>query len=281
MNRPEPALSFYRASVFHARLRPCARRFRYGVLSMLVDIDRLGTADRSSRIFSVGRFNLLGFNAADHGPRDGSSLRTHVEALCESAGLSQKPCSIDLMCFPRILGFVFNPLSVYFCKDAGGQLVALVYEVRNTFGEIHNYVALAQADAKGFIDAHECEKDFYVSPFIDLGLRYRFLAQAPGETLGLKIIESDGNGVLLTALLRGERLPMNAWHLARAAFDTPLAGFKVLAAIHWQAFLLLCRGLRLRPRPAPPLAASIARLSPSSRPASERPAHRPYHVGLK
>ena len=278
MNRAEPALSFYRASVFHARLRPCARRFRYSVLSMLVDIDRLEEANRSSRIFSVVRFNLLGFNPVDHGPRDGTSVRTHVEALCESAGLSQKPCSIDLMCFPRILGFVFNPLSVYFCKDAGGRLVALVYEVRNTFGEIHNYVALAQADAKGFVDAHECEKSFYVSPFIDMGLRYRFLAQAPGETLGLKIIESDGDGVLLTALLRGERLPMNAWRLARAAFDTPLAGFKVLAAIHWQAILLLCRGLHLRPRPAPPPGASIAHLSRS---VSEKPAHGPYQVGLK
>ena len=281
MNRAESALSFYRASVFHARLRPCERRFRYSVLSMLVDIDRLGEANRSSWIFSVGRFNFLGFNAADHGPRDSSLLRTHVEALCERAGLSQNPCFIDLMCFPRILGFVFNPLSVYFCKEASGRLVALVYEVRNTFGEIHNYVALAQTNANGVVDAHECEKNFYVSPFIDMALRYRFLAHAPGETLGLKIIESDDDGVLLTALLRGERLPMKAWRLARAAFDTPLAGFKVLAAIHWQAILLLFRGLHLRSRPAPPLMASIAHLSPPSRSSSEKLAHRPDRVGSK
>lgn len=240
---------FYAADIFHARLRPVARRFRYRVLSLLIDIDRLPEADRCSRVFSVGRFNLLGFNSADHGASDGGPLRPHVEAQCRSAGVDSAISRILLLCSPRILGYVFNPLSVYFCLDAEGRAAALVYEVHNTFGERHFYVARAASDAGGAIPPHECDKGFYVSPFLDMSLRYRFRARVPDDALSLRIIERDQDGVMLTAIWQGKDIGLRAGRLLRVAFDTPLAGFKTIAAIHWQAMLIWLAGVGVRTRP--------------------------------
>ena len=256
----QPAITFYRARVFHARLRPITRRFRYRVLSILVDIDRVQQKCEMPAAFSVGAFNLLGFDMRDHGRRDGSTLRPYVEELCAGAGVA-RPASIVLLCAPRILGYVFDPLSVYFCLDGDGCVSALIYEVRNTFGQSHCYVAPTPADAAGRIQPHECDKTFYVSPFMDMQARYRFLVEQPGETFALRIIERDSEGTLLTAIWRGERFHASTAKLLRCALDTPLAGFKVIAGIHWQALFLWLAGMRLRPRAPAPTAPGLAQLS--------------------
>ena len=252
-----PAIRFFRSKVFHARLRPHPHRFSYTVLSMLIDLDRLDEAHNQRSVFSVGGFNILGFSPADHGPCDGSALRPHIEALLAKAGTGQAPHRLLLLAFPRLFGIVFNPISVYYCYDRADRLTALVYEVRNTFGQIHSYVAPVALTATGDVPAHERDKLFYVSPFMDMPLRYRFLIDDPGETFRLKIIERDAQGPVLTALMKGDALPDSSAAMLRAAFASPLFGFKVMIGIHWQALKLWLKGHHLRPRPAPPARASF------------------------
>ncbi len=183
---PRPAVSFYRSHVAHVRVRPHPHRFSYAVPLICVDIDRLDDAGKLPPIFSVGAFNLMSFKPSDHGARGARPLREHVEALVRNGGVTSGLERIELVCMPRVLGSAFNPLSVFYCWSPAG-LAAVVYEVRNTFGERHSYVMRVEAGGGGSLAPHECDKLFYVSPFMDMALRYRFLATAPGETLNLKI----------------------------------------------------------------------------------------------
>ena len=252
----EPA-TLYVGKVMHARMKPVAHRFTYDVFSLLLDIDRLEDAARASAVFSVGRFNLLSFSEADHGPRDGTPLRAHVDALLHEAGLDA-PARVLLLCYPRILGFTFNPLSVYWCYDAAGALVALVYEVRNTFGEMHTYVAPirdGEISEAGVRQARD--KIFYVSPFMDMAMRYHFRLLPPGDRIGLRILETDAKGPMLAATFSGEREPFTTRALVAACARLPLMTLKVVAAIHFEALRLWIKGLRLRPRPTPPAPASF------------------------
>ena len=125
----------------HERFQPFSHRFTYKVFSAFLDIDRIDELSARLWLFSRNRFNLYSFHDKDHGPRDGTALRPHVERLLTAANASFEPANIRLLCYPRILGHVFNPLSVYYCYDAANVLRALIYEVRNTFGEHHSYVA--------------------------------------------------------------------------------------------------------------------------------------------
>lgn len=258
-----PALSaplvFCDAQVFHARLRPHGLRFRYAVTSLLVDLDRLDEADRISALFSVGRFNLFGFDARDHGQTDAASLRAHVDDVHAATGLA-RPARVVLSCFPRLLGFVFDPLSIYVGYDARGRATSAIYEVRNTFGERHSYVTALSTQADGLPAPHEIDKLFYVSPFMDMALRYRFLLTPPcAEGFAVKIIERDRDGVVLTALMQARAFAPSAGALLARVLRTPLMGFKVLAAIHWQALRLWAKGHRLRARPPAPEPVSARR----------------------
>ena len=251
-------VQFCDARVFHARLRPHGLRFRYDVTSMVIDLDRLEEANRACPLFSVGGFNLFGFHERDHGAGDGSPLRAHVEGLLRKAGM-ERPARIALCCFPRILGFVFDPLSIFCCFDESGAASAVVYEVRNTFGERHSYVMRLSPDAQGAVAPHECDKIFYVSPFMDMALRYRFrLTPASADGFALKIIERDHEGVVLTALIEARAFAPSRTALLTRLARTPLLGFKVLAGIHLQAVKLWAKGHPLRARPAPPAPASAS-----------------------
>lgn len=268
-----PPVRLAAADVFHARLRPHGLRFRYAVLALFVDLDRLGEG-AGLPFFSVGRFNLFGFYPADHGPRDGSSLRAYIDRLHGAAGLA-RPHGITLVCLARVLGYVFNPIATYCCTDAQGRTTSLIYEVRNTFGERHTYLFPVREGADGTVGAHECDKVFYVSPFMDMPLRYRFLTAPPhGDDFHLKIIERDHEGVVLTALMRARAFAPTRAALLLYLAATPLAGFKVLAAIHWQALRLWLKGHRLRPRPAPPPDVSTGEAGEFSLPPADIPSSR-------
>lgn len=256
------AVAFYDSKVFHARLRPHAHRFSYSVLSLVIDLDRLREADAMSRLFSIGRFNLLSLSPRDHGPCDGSDLRAHVDRLLAAQGLA-RPQRVLLMCMPRIAGFGFNPLSVYYALDGQDRVAQIVYEVRNTFGERHSYVMQPDETAERPAP-HEADKIFYVSPFMDMALRYRFLTQAPGEALSVKIVERDAQGVVLTALLSGKAFQPTTPALLRRALSSPLLGLKVMAGIHWEALRLWLKGHGLRPRPAAPAPHSFNEPGPYS-----------------
>jgi uncharacterized protein len=246
-------LNLYAGKVMHMRLKPQAHRFSYRVFSILIDIDRLAEADQQSRLFSVDRFNLAGFDASDHGPRDGTPLRPYIDKLLAEAGLLEKASRVVLLCYPRILGYVFNPLSVYYAYDAADRLIALVYEVRNTFGEHHSYVAPVR---DGEIDVagvkQERDKLFYVSPFMPMQQRYLFRMRPPGEDIALRILVRDEAGPVLSAAFHGKRIHVTAAALLRQILRIPLLFVQVLGGIHWEALKLWMKGIRLVERPAPP-----------------------------
>ena len=245
--------AIYIGNVMHARFSPRQHGFRYRVFSILLDIDHLDTAHAACRWFSVNRFNLFSFHERDHGPADGSSLRAWAERILHDAGINPAGGSLELLCFPRILGYAFNPLSVWYCRDHDGKLQAVIYEVRNTFGERHCYLATPRE--RYLQDGETCDamKRFHVSPFMPMAMRYRFHVMPPGELLDVLIDEFDSNDQrVLRARLQGIRRPFTDAVLVRCFVSMPLMTFKVIAMIHWQALRLLLRGFRFHGKPAPP-----------------------------
>jgi DUF1365 family protein len=264
---PGSAVSLVRGTVMHARMKPKVHRFNYKVFNLLIDLDRLDEAGRASRFFSVGgRFALAGFREGDHG--DGSTpLRDHVERLLAPAGVDLAGGRVLLWCYPRILGFVFNPISVYFCYRADTALAAVIYEVRNTFGEMHSYVApVLPSEISPAGLRQERDKLFYVSPFLDMPLRYHFRLLPPGDSVRIRILETDAEGPILAASFNGRRQDLTSTRLLAACLAIPFMTLKVVAGIHWQALKLWLKGVGLRGRPAPPTAASY--VDPPARPAA-------------
>lgn len=240
----------YVGRVMHHRLQPKPHRFTSGVFTLLLDIDRLTEVDSRLHLFSVERANLFSFRSEDHGPRDGRPLRPWVEAELRRAGIDRIPATIRLLAMPRFLGYVFNPLSVYYCYGADQNLLAIVYEVKNTFGGQHPYVLPVEPEAAlaGKVRQH-CRKNFYVSPFIEADTTYRFHLNDPSERLSVLIREEIGAGPLLIATLSGERRPLTDKQLAIQAFSHPFLTQKVIASIHIEALKLWLKGIRLQPRP--------------------------------
>lgn len=251
-NTISPAVSLYFGKVMHARLKPKLHRFNYRIFSLVIDIDRYEEAAKQSRFFSVNKAGLVSFHEKDHGTRDGSSLRVHIDKLLHDGDMLS-PARILLWCNPRILGYTFNPLSIYFCYDENDNIMALVYQVNNTFGQTHSYVArvtdenLAQASIKN--TANKC---FYVSPFLDMNLRYDFSIQPPKEKLTIRILEHDDNGPILSATFYGFQKALNTKNLILGIFKTLGLTWKIITGIHFEALILWFKGMKLRPRPLPP-----------------------------
>ncbi|WP_181701851.1 DUF1365 domain-containing protein [Chthonobacter albigriseus] len=255
---PPEAAVLYRGEVMHARLKPLSHRFVYKVANLMIDLDRLDGADRLSRLFSVGRFNLFSFRESDHGRRDGKPLRPYVDALCAEGGVP-RPERVLLLCYPRVVGFVFNPISVYFCLDGQDRPTALIYEVRNTFGESHTYVAAVeegQVTSAGI--RQERNKVFFVSPFMPMEQRYHFRVLPPGRAVRIRILETDRDGPTLAATFVGEETPLTSATILRIAVGRPLHTVKVVAGIHWEALKLWFKGAPYFSRGQPPAPVSHA-----------------------
>jgi DUF1365 family protein len=251
-----PFLSaIYAGKVTHKRLRPRKHFLRYRMFYMLLDIDEIDHIAREHRLFSRNRFNVFSFFDRDHGNKSaagngGSHLRAYVEDHLRSAGMTPDGGAIRLMSMPRIFGYVFNPLSVYFCHDRAGNLTALIYEVDNTFGQRHSYVFPLDDTVGGDKPLHQkCAKEFYVSPFIDMGLRYDFTITLPGEVALLVINGSDGDGLIIATVFGGTRHEFSDRQLLKLALAYPLLTLKVIAGIHWEALWIWLKGVRLKRRP--------------------------------
>lgn len=245
-----PSAGLYLGRVMHHRLRPRRHRFVYRVFSLLIDLDRLAELDRL-RLLSVNRPNLLSFQERDHGARDGSPLRPWVEAMLAARGLDLAGGRVLLLCFPRLLGYVFNPLSIYYCYDAQGRLAALVYEVKNRSGEQHAYaLPLTCQDGPDGPARQSARKAFYVSPFLEMAARYRFKLDPPGERLAVVIQQEVAQATTLVATLTGTRRPLTDAQLLRAVLRMPLMTYKVILGIHYEALRLWLKGLPLQPREA-------------------------------
>jgi hypothetical protein len=254
-----PPASLYVGRTTHSRLGPHPHSFSYGLFQLLIDIDRVDEAVRGSRTLRRGRFGLFSFDERDHGARDGSPLRGWVEARLSKAGIAVSAARIRLLSFPRMLGFVFNPISIFFVEAAGGRLEAVIYEVNNTFGQTHAYVAPAAGAA---CERQEADKKLYVSPFYGVEGAYRFLVTPPAETFDLVIAKSVDGRPDFTATLSAKRRNLTDAALLKLFFAMPLMTLGVVAAIHWQALILWLKGAPFGARPAGPRAGmSVGRAS--------------------
>jgi DUF1365 family protein len=255
------AAELYVGHTSHVRFKPQPHKFRYGVFQLLIDLDRLDEAFARLRTLGLGRFGLFSFDARDHGARDGQPLRAWVEAQLTAGKVKASAAQIRLLCFPRILGFVFNPLSIFFINDAKGRLEAVIYEVNNTFGQTHAYVMPAAGDGD---QRQEADKAFYVSPFYGVEGGYRFRLSPPAKTFDLVICKQVAGETDFVATLNAQRRPLTDGALMRLFFAMPLMTLGVVAAIHWQALRLWFKGASFHSRPPGPRAgASVGRASSS------------------
>lgn len=283
---PSPATAFmigaplrsalYVGHVMHVRPGVHRHRFRYRVVSLLLDLDELGELDRRLAIFSVERPNLFGFRNRDHGARDGSALRPWIEAAFADAGRPLDGGRILVLCFPRVLGYVFNPLTVYWGYHPDGRLAGVLYEVKNTFGDQHGYLIPADPDRRpGAPLIQTADKCFHVSPFLPMEGGYRFRLDEPGERLRvlIRLVGPDGADRLI-ATQTGVRQELTDARLLASLATHPWNTVKVTAGIHWEALRLWRKGAPFHDRPDPPatpvsrgrdLAARSTRAAPGTR----------------
>ena len=232
--------AIYSGKVVHRRLRPKAHLLSYRVFSLLLDLDRLNDIEGRQSVLRINRFGVLSFLERDHGDGSGN-LRRWVDDRLLDAGFNPLFLRVRVLCYPRILGYVFNPLTVYFCEDAAGTTRVILYQVNNTFGERHTYV-VPVAEPHTPI-RQTCDKAMYVSPFTPMDCRYDFAVVPPGDDVGVTIRQSDADGPLLNASFTGTHRSLTTGNLLVALARHPLMTLKVIAGIHYEAFRLWRKGV--------------------------------------
>jgi uncharacterized protein len=239
--------SLFAGDVVHQRARPKRHRLRYSVFYLALDLEEASSVGAALRLFSVNRFNLFSFHERDHGDASSLSLLEQIRTKLRAAELDASG-AIVLTTMPRILGYAFNPLSVYFCYRKDGALAAILYEVNNTFGQRHTYLIPAIPDADGLV-RQESTKSLYVSPFLDTDMSYAFVAAPPKERVAISITALDAQGPVLFTRLSANRVPLADRTLLRTLLAFPFLTLKVVAAIHWEALRLWLKGVRVTERP--------------------------------
>lgn len=219
---------------------------------MLIDLDELETLSASTKLFSFNKWNITSILNKDHGARDGSDIKAWVLKHAQKRGLDFSDGKIFLLSFPRMWGYVFNPLTVYYCYSPEGELKAILYEVKNTFGEQHSYLIEVNPEDNQNIK-QETDKIFYVSPFIEMACRYKFRITPPSEDFSVAIHQYMKDGKILTATWEGTYLPFTTTNLRHCILKHPLMTFKVIAGIHKEAFHLWRKGAKYYSRPSKPL----------------------------
>ena len=227
--------SIYNGTVIHKRLKPKIHFFKYKVFSLLIDLSDLNYLNKKISFFSYNGFNLISFFDKDHGDRDGSSLIDWVKKNLTENNINSENIRIKLLCYPRIFGYVFNPLSVFFVYDYNENLISVLYEVKNTFGEQHTYVFKAENNN---LLQHNCSKKFHVSPFIEMNCNYFFKILRPSEKISVVIDQYQLNEKILYASQDGKRVDFNSKELLKSYLKHPLMTFKIISAIHFEAFKL-------------------------------------------
>ena len=232
----------YSGSVIHKRFKPKEHFFKYKVFSLFLDLSELNELDDKLNFFSLNKFNLISFHEIDHGNRDGSSLLDWVKNNLSKNNVSTVNIRVKLLCYPRILGYVFNPLSVFFVYDQNENLISILYEVKNTFGEQHTYFFKVENQNK--LIQNNCSKKFHVSPFIEMNCNYFFKILNPAQKLSVIIDQYDQKGKILFASQDGERSDLTSKNLMKSYLKHPLMTFKIISAIHFEAFKLWMKGIK-------------------------------------
>ncbi len=234
----------YNGEVTHTRFKPVRHFLKYKTFSLLVDLDEIDHLDNSIGIFSYNKFNVFSFYDKDHGERDGSNLKDWVLANIDKFNIQGDINKIKILCYPRIFGYVFNPLSIFYCYE-NEKLKAIFYEVKNTFNEQHTYIFKIKDNEK---ISQKCKKKFYVSPFMDMETFYNFKLQNPNEKLSVFIKQTDTEGTILTATQTGEKKEFSFKQLAINFLIYPLMTIKIIGSIHYEALLLWKKGAIFRKR---------------------------------
>jgi len=232
----------YSGLVTHKRFKPKKHFFSYKTFSLLINLNEIENLQRRIKFFSYNKFNILSFYNIDHGPRDGSSLTKWVKKNLNKAKININGGTIMLFCFPRFFGYVFNPLSIFYCYDKHKKLKAVLYEVKNTFNEQHTYLFKNNPSSKLIL--HKCSKKFYVSPFIEMKTFYNFRLSKPGNNIDILIKQNDSKGPLLIARQLGRKINLNSQNLLFEFLKHPLMSFKIIFAIHFEAFRLWTKGIK-------------------------------------
>lgn len=257
----------------HARLLPRAHRFAYRIFMVALDLDELDTLHRRLRLFSVNRANLFAFRETDHLPLSApvhnpsrptgqsnhngyfaADLKARVLARLADDGIDPGPgARVELVTLPRMLGYLFNPVSFLFVRDAAGAPVAAIAEVTNTFREVKTYVlgpgTLHTAGGEAVFRLRT-PKWFYVSPFSDVDVAFDFRLHAPDDRLAIRIDDHDGAERTLTSTLTGRARPLTDAALASCFFKYPLLTVRVIMLIHWHALRLFLKRIPWFPKAA-------------------------------
>ena len=234
--------AIYNGQVIHKRFKPKVHYFKYKVFSLLLDLSELEILDKKVKFFSFNKFNLISFHEKDHGERDGSSLKLWVQKNLEKINIQDNDIKIKILCYPRIFGFVFNPLSVFYVYNLEGQLISILYEVKNTFGEQHTYIFKVLKDSN--LIQNNCSKKFHVSPFIEMNCNYFFRLLKPGNKISVIIDQYDSEDKVLYASQDGIRSDFNTKQLIKSYLKHPIMTFKIILAIHYEAFRLWAKGIK-------------------------------------
>jgi DUF1365 family protein len=234
----------YNGEVSHTRFKPVRHFLKYKTFSLFIDLDEINLLDKSISIFSHNKFNVFSFHDNDHGNRDGGCLKDWVLMNIKKFNIESKITKIKILCYPRIFGYVFNPLSIFYCYE-DDKLKAIFYEVKNTFNEQHTYIFKIKDDQEII---QKCKKKFYVSPFMDMETYYNFKLLNPDEKLFVFIKQTDVKGTVLTASQTGDKKELNFKQLAINFFKYPLMTLKIIGSIHFEALLLWKKGAIYRKR---------------------------------
>lgn len=252
--------ALYKGTVTHKRLKPVKHALSYSVFNLFVDCDEISALSKKLRLFSYNRPNLISLYDKDYG--DGEDLKAYLNDLAKRAVPDIEVARFKMLTYPRVLGYAFNPLTVYYGISAEGETCLMIYEVNNTFGQRHTYVIPAELRENGVI-WQNCNKQFYVSPFNDVSGQYSFHVTPVEETLTLGVALRDDEGPLLNAYFRGERQPLTDKSLVAALASTGWMTIKVMMGIHWEALKLWLKGMKLQPRPdAPKRAVKLIKKQP-------------------
>lgn len=239
----------YTGKLMHHRFKPKAHHFAYRVASWLLDLNEIDQLDKRLTLFSCNRFNVISFHQRDHGDGSDTPLTEQIRGLLAQHDI-EAPDDVRLLCYPRMLGYTFNPLAIYFCFK-NQQLIALVYEVSNTFGERHSYVGAVDPDddvielTKPVPVRQQADKALHVSPFFPMDCYYHFRIQPPAQSITLGIDLNDNSGKLFTAVFKGRQQAISDRLILRQSLLLPLQTLKVIIAIHWQALHLWLKGITI------------------------------------
>ncbi|ASJ71707.1 DUF1365 domain-containing protein [Granulosicoccus antarcticus] len=235
----------YAGQVYHRRTRPREHKIRYSVFTLFLDLDEIDQLDANLWLFSRNRYNLFSFYDRDFGEDRAEKLTDYVHRKLKDAGFSSMPEQILLSCYPRVMGYVFNPLSLFYCLDGQGKCIAVLHEVHNTFGERHCYVLPVESPTQGESEwiHQQTDKALFVSPFAHMGMHYDFRLNVPGERQIVVIRASDDQGVVITASYTARQKRLTATRLGGYFIIYPMLTAKVFLGIHWEALKLWCKGV--------------------------------------